>query len=357
MISHFGSHLKLSIFGASHAPQIGMELDGIPAGLSINLDALQHFLDRRAPGRSPWSTSRKEADIPEFQSGLDANVTNGDPIRAVIQNQNIRKADYDALRHIPRPGHADFTAWKKYGLDYDMSGGGPFSGRMTAPLCIAGGLCKQWLEQRGIRIGAHIAQIGAVKDASFHPLHPELDKIDPDFPTLTQESGESMQQMILSVKAEGDSIGGAVECAVVGLSAGLGAPMFGGIESRIAQIVYGIPAVKAVEFGQGCDYAFTRGSQSNDGYYLEGGRVQTLTNHCGGILGGITSGMPLIFRATFKPTPSIALPQRSVNLETMEEVTITVNGRHDPCIVPRAVAVVEAAAAIAIFDLILGESL
>ena len=353
MISHYGDSLKLSIFGTSHGPEIGMTLEGIPAGLSVDMEKLQHFLNRRAPGRSEWSTPRKEADLPHFQSGLTDGRTDGQTIRAVIYNENVRKADYDGLKRIPRPGHADYAAWMKYGLDFDMSGGGPFSGRMTAPLCIAGGLCKQWLEQRGIRIGAHIVQIGLMEGEYFQLLSPELDKIGADFPTLTQETAEIMQEIIAKAKADGDSVGGTVECAVTGLPAGLGGPMFGGVESRIAQIVYGIPAVKAVEFGQGNAYAVACGSLANDCYCLENGMVKTLTNNCGGILGGITNGMPLVFSATFKPTPSIAKPQRSVNLETMEEVTIEVNGRHDPCIVPRAVPVMEAAAAIAILDAIL----
>ena len=356
MISRFGNNLKLTIFGTSHGPEIGMTLEGIPAGLSVDMEKLQHFLHRRSPGGAEWSTPRKEADIPHFQSGLTNGYTDGQTIRAVIYNENVRKADYDGLKHIPRPGHADYAAWMKYGLDFDMSGGGPFSGRMTAPLCIAGGLCKQLLEQRGIRIGAHIVQIGLMEGEYFPLLSPELDEIGADFPTLTQETAEIMKETIAKAKMDGDSVGGTVECAVIGLPAGLGGPLFGGVESRIAQIVYGIPAVKAVEFGQGNAYAVACGSLANDCYYLENGMVKTHTNNCGGILGGITTGMPLVFSATFKPTPSIAKPQRSVNLETMEEVTIEVNGRHDPCIVPRAVPVVEAAVAIAIYDLILGES-
>ena len=354
MTSKFGTNLRLSIFGTSHGPEIGMTLCGIPAGLTVDLEKLQAFLDRRAPGRNEWSTPRKEADIPHFLSGLSGGVTDGETIHAVIYNQNVRKSDYTDLKYIPRPGHADYAAWMKYGLDFDMSGGGPFSGRLTAPLCIAGGLCKQWLEQRGIRIGAHIVQIGLMEGEYFKLLNPELDQIGASFPTLTAEAAEEMQETIAKARAEGESVGGTIECAVTGLPAGLGEPMFGGVESRIAQIVYAIPAVKAVEFGQGSAFSVACGSLSNDCYYIENGMIKTLSNNCGGILGGITNGMPLVFSATFKPTPSIAKPQKSVNMKTMEEVTIEVKGRHDPCIVPRAVPVVEAAAAIAIFDLILG---
>ena len=356
MISHYGENLKLSIFGASHAPEIGMELEGIPVGLSIDLEALQRFLDRRAPGHHPWSTSRKEGDVPHFQSGLTDGFTNGQVIRAVIFNENIQQGDYASLKHIPRPGHADFTAWIKYGIDFDMSGGGPFSGRMTAPLCIAGGLCKQWLEQQGIRIGAHIAWIGDVDDNRFDPLTPDLDGVQEDFPVLNRVCGQQMQEAIAEARKQGDSLGGIIECAVTGLPAGIGGPIFGGVEGKIAHAMYGIPAVKGVEFGLGFAGAGYHGSKANDPYVVKDGKIYATSNHCGGVLGGISTGMPIIFRVAFKPTPSISTPQTSVNLDTMEEVSIEINGRHDPCIVPRAVPVVEAAAAIAIYDLILGES-
>lgn len=354
MRSSFGENLKLTIFGTSHGPSIGMTLEGIPAGLPVEMDKLRQFLNRRAPGQNPWSTSRREADVPEFQSGIDDGVTTGDAITAVIYNQNVRSSDYDDLKYIPRPGHADFAAWMKYGLDFDMAGGGPFSGRMTAPMCIAGGLCKQWLEARGIRIGAHIRNIGVCGDLLFDRVNPELDAIGAEFPILKAENLERMMEWIEDAKNNGDSVGGRIECAVVGVPAGLGDAMFGGVEGRIAQIVYGIPGVKAVGFGlgspaTGCMF----GSEVNDNFVIEDGVVKTRTNHCGGILGGITNGMPIIFDVTIKPTPSIGKPQKSVNLKTMEEVTIAIKGRHDPCIVPRAVPVVEAAAAIAIYDLIL----
>ena len=356
MRSTYGENLKLTIFGASHAPEIGMTLSGIPAGLPVDLEKLQAFMNRRAPGQNTWSTARKEADVPHFLSGLSDGVTNSETIEAVIYNENIKKSDYDDLKYIPRPGHADFAAWMKYGLDFDMSGGGPFSGRMTAPMCIAGGLCKQWLEAKGIRIGAHIVQIGLMEGEYFKLMNPELDKIGTDFPTLSTATAEEMQNTIAKARAEGESVGGTVECAVIGLPAGIGGPMFTGVESRIAQIVYGIPAVKAVEFGQGEAFAIACGSTANDPFTVDNGVVKTLSNNCGGILGGITNGMPLVFSATFKPTPSIAKHQKSVNLKTMEEVTIQIKGRHDPCIVPRTVPVVEAAAAIAIYDLILENS-
>ena len=349
MSSTIGENLKLTIFGQSHGPAIGMTLDGIPAGLPVDMDALQAFLSRRAPGNNDWSTPRKEADKPVFLSGVTEAHTCGAPIAAVIYNTNTRSGDYDNLKHCPRPGHADYTAQVKYGGHQDSAGGGHFSGRLTAPLCIAGGLCKQWLEDMGIQISAHIQSIGPLEDTRFDPIDPELGKVGSIFPTLTSQAAEDMQSLIAQTRAKGDSVGGRIECAITGLPAGLGEPMFGGIENRIAQIIYGIPAVKGLEFGSTQHF----GSANNDAFTMENGVVRTVTNHCGGILGGITNGMPVLFTVTIKPTPSIALPQQTVDLTTGENTSITIQGRHDPCIVPRAVPVVEAAAAIAIFDILL----
>ena len=337
MASTYGENLHLSIYGTSHGPHIGMTLEGIPAGLAVDLTQLQAFLARRAPGQGPWSTSRKEADIPEFRSGLIHGCTNGEPITAWIYNQNVRPADYAELNHIPRPGHADYTAWKKYGMDFNMSGGGPFSGRLTAPMCIAGGMCKQWLETQDIHISAQILQVGSIHRNACD-----------DFQT-------AMLSEIENAKSRGDSVGGRIGCTVTGVPVGLGGPLFEGVEGHLASILYSIPAVKAVGFGAGEQFARLTGSQANDPFILKDGRIQTATNHCGGILGGITNGMPLVFDVTVKPTPSIAISQKSVDLERMEEVSIQVKGRHDPCILPRAVPVVEAAAAIALYDLILGK--
>lgn len=352
MSSTYGENLKLSIFGQSHGAGIGMTLDGIPAGLPVDMDALHNFLSRRAPGQNDWSTPRKEEDAPEFLSGIANGHTCGAPIAAVIYNKNTRSGDYDNLKDCPRPGHADYTAQVKYGGYQDAAGGGHFSGRLTAPLCIAGGMCKQWLESMGIRIGAHIQSIHHVYDKNFDSIQPELDKVGLAFPTLTAHAAEQMRDAIAKARAEGDSVGGTIECAITGLPAGIGEPIFGGVESRIAQIIYGIPAVKGLEFGS----TQLTGSENNDAFTMENGTVRTVTNHCGGILGGITNGMSIIFRASIKPTPSIAKPQQTVNLKTGEITTITIQGRHDPCIVPRAVPVVEAAAAIAIYDLILGNT-
>ena len=357
MSSTYGENLKLSIFGQSHCPAIGMTLDGIPAGLPVDLAKLQSFLNRRAPGQNGWSTPRKEEDSPEFLSGLVDGFTCGAPIAAVIRNTNTRSGDYDNLKDCPRPGHADYTAQIKYGGFQDVAGGGHFSGRLTAPLCIAGGLCKQWLEEMGIQIGAHIFSIaGSEGDPGFDPLKPELSAVRADFPVLDAASGEYMKEAIAEAHRQGDSVGGEIECAVTGIPAGIGEPMFGGVESRIAQIIYGIPAVKALEFGRGAGITCLPGSAANDAFCINDGSIRTVTNHCGGILGGITNGMPILFRVAFKPTPSIAQSQQTVNLQTGENTSLQVKGRHDPCIVPRAVPVVEAAAAIAIYDMILGNT-
>ena len=357
MSSTYGESLKLSIFGQSHGAAIGMTLDGIPAGLPVDSEKLQVFLNRRAPGQNDWSTPRKEADRPEFLAGIIDGFTCGAPIAAIIHNTNTRSGDYSNLKDCPRPGHADYTAQMKYGGFQDAAGGGHFSGRLTAPLCIAGGLCLQWLEEMGIQIRARILAIGGIQDeTAMNPLDPELDKLENIFPVLSASVGEQMKQKIEEARQNSDSVGGMIECYITGLPAGLGEPIFGGVESRIAQIIYGIPAVKAVEFGAGSAVADMYGSQCNDAYTVHDGQIKTTTNHAGGILGGITTGMPVIFRTAIKPTPSIVVPQNSVSLSRQETCMLTIHGRHDPCIVPRAVPVVEAAAAIAIYDLILGNT-
>ena len=333
-----------------------MTLDGIPAGLPVDLEKLQIFLDRRAPGHSDYSTPRKEADQPEFLAGILGGYTTGAPLAAIIRNTNTRSGDYSNLKDCPRPGHADYTAQIKYGGYQDAAGGGHFSGRLTAPLCIAGGLCKQWLEDMGIRICGHIVAIGGVADEPGVHLDwadPDLDLIQTDFPVLNPDAGQKMKDCIAAAKAAGDSVGGLIECIATGLPVGLGEPMFGGMESKIAQIIYGIPAVKGLSFGSGFAGAYMHGSENNDRYLVKDGIIRTERNYAGGILGGITNGMPLVFEVAVKPTPSISMPQKSISLSRMEEVELTVKGRHDPCIVPRAVPVIEAAAAIAIFDAVL----
>lgn len=356
MSSTYGEHLKLSLFGQSHGPAIGMTLDGIPAGLSVDFEKLQHFLNRRSPGNTPWSSPRKELDQPEFLSGILDSFTCGAPISAVIYNRNADSKSYSTVSECPRPGHADYTAHIKYGGFQDTAGGGHFSGRLTAPLCIAGGLCIQWLAAAGIRIGAHITQIGTATDCNFHDMMPELDQVGKHFPTLNPDAAIAMQSVIAEAKAHGDSIGGEIECAITGLPAGIGEPMFGGVESRIAQIIYGVPGVKSLSFGLGENYKTALGSSANDAYRVNGGSVILNSNNCGGILGGISAGTPVIFKVIIKPTPSISKEQHSVNLKTLSPQVLSTTGRHDPCIAPRAVPVIEAAAAIAVYDLILGNT-
>ena len=346
---YHGAVLRLSVFGQSHAEAVGMTLDGLPAGLPLDLQRLQRFLDRRAPGRNDWSTPRREEDSPEFLCGLKDGKTCGAPLTAVIRNRNTRSGDYEQLRRLPRPGHADYTAQCRYGGFQDASGGGHFSGRLTAPLCVAGGILLQMLETRGIRIDARIFSIAGITDNA--PFTESVS--EKAFPIISDAEGVRMREAIAAAGAEGDSVGGVIECRACGVPAGLGTPMFDGVENRLAQLAFAIPAVKGIEFGSGFGAAALRGSENNDPYVFEGGSVVTETNHAGGILGGITTGMPVVFRVAVKPTPSISRPQKTVNLETRQPETLRVQGRHDPCIVPRAVPVVEAVAAIAIADLIL----
>ena len=344
-----GKRIRLSIFGQSHAEAIGMTLDGLPAGMNVDMDMLQRFLNRRAPGRSEWSTARREEDIPEFLCGLKDGLTCGAPLTAIIRNTNVRKKDYADLQTLPRPGHADFTAQLRYHGFQDTSGGGHFSGRLTAPLCIAGGVLLQELERRGISAAARIVQIGSVRDDSAFD-GPVSEKA---FPVSDDRAAEKMTEAIRTAKAEGDSVGGVIECMITGFPGGVGDPFFDGLESRLSQMLFSIPAVKGVEFGAGFAAASLRGSENNDPFCIaREGQIATVTNHAGGILGGITNGMPIVFRLAVKPTPSIAMEQQSVNLESMKTQTLQIRGRHDPCIVPRAVPVAEAAAAIVLFDLL-----
>ena len=356
MSSEFGKLLRISIFGESHGTAIGVIMDGLPAGEAVDVEQLQAFLDRRRPGKNALSTARKETDAPQFLSGLSDGKTNGFPLAAVIANSDQHSGDYAALRSVPRPGHADYTAWVKWGGAADMRGGGHFSGRLTAPLCVAGGIAKQILARHGIFVGAHLLRVADVADDAF-PLLPSPPLFDAlaqkPFPTLNDAAGERMQAQILRARQDADSVGGVVECAAIGVPAGWGSPMFEGLESRLASALFGIPAVKGVEFGAGFQAAALRGSENNDPFTLSQSGVATTSNHSGGILGGISNGMPLLLRTAFKPTPSIARPQQSVNLETRQEVTLTIPGRHDPCVAHRAVPVVEAVTAAVLLDIAL----
>ena len=358
MANTYGNNLKLSIYGGSHDEEIGMRLSGFPKGLVLDREELQRFMARRAPNGGAFSTPRKEPDVPVFLSGLSAeSATTGEEIHAVIRNTNAHSKDYSFIYDTPRPGHADFAALCKYGKSVDLRGGGHFSGRLTAPLCIAGGMALQYLAKRGIRVGAHIASIHGIKDDCFDPVNVSADTFDAlgaaPFPVLNEAAGTRMQTAITEARGALDSVGGVIECAVTGLETGLGEHMFAGVEGRVSALLFSIPAVKGVEFGEGFHAADLFGSENNDAYTTDGKTVTTVTNHSGGILGGMTNGMPLVFRAVFKPTPSIAREQQTVSLSRMENTTISVPGRHDPTVVVRAVPVVEAAAAIAVLDLIL----
>ncbi|MBQ8577261.1 MAG: chorismate synthase [Clostridia bacterium] len=358
MSSIIGNHLKVSIFGQSHAPGIGCVIDGLPSGEPINMTELEAFLARRAPGKDPLSTARKEADKPEFVSGILDGHTCGAPVCAIIYNTDQHSKDYSEIADKPRPGHADYTAHIKYGGAQDVRGGGHFSGRLTAPICIAGGIAQQILARRGIRVGAHIYAVNGVYDDAFDPCDIPVSVFDAvaqkKFPVLNDEKGAEMQARILAAKAELDSVGGIIECAVTGLPVGIGDPMFDGMENRLARILFGVPAVKGVEFGDGFAAAAKRGSENNDAMeYAPDGSVRMKTNHAGGILGGITTGMPLWFRCALKPTPSIAREQETVSLSKGKNAILAIHGRHDPCIVQRAVPVIIAAAAIGILDAVL----
>ena len=388
MSSSFGRRLRTTVFGQSHAAAIGVVLDGLPAGEAIDLDELTAFMQRRAPGRSAVSTQRRETDAFEVLSGLVDGQTCGAPLALVIQNHDARSASYAETNYVPRPSHADYPATVKYGSAYDARGGGQFSGRLTAPLCLAGGVCKQLLRRRGVRVAARAQSIAGVVDewaagagafgekaetaggvavdaagsliavpgaadaaATIDALEAATGR---ELPTLNAAAGEAMKQAILAAQAEGDSVGGVVECLATGLPVGLGEPLFGGIENRLAAAIFAIPAVRGIEFGAGFAAANMRGSEHNDAYIVDAsGQVSTQTNNHGGILGGLSSGLPIVFRVAFKPTPSIALPQQSVDLRSLEPTTLEIKGRHDPCIVPRAVPCVEAAAAIVLLELLL----
>ncbi len=358
MSSTWGSNLKISIFGGSHTEAIGVVIDGLPAGETIDFEQILAQMARRAPGRDKSSTPRKESDRPKVLSGLLDGVLTGAPLAAVIQNNNTISKDYSELKVHPRPGHADYPASVRYNKANDIRGGGHFSGRLTACMVFAGAVCRQILEKRGVHIGGHVLSIGPVRDTPFDPVHvspAELDRLAARyFPVIGEGVEDAMRAEIETARMALDSIGGVVECAVTGMPAGIGSPMFGGVENVLASIIYGVPAVKGLEFGDGFGVASLRGSQNNDPYYYdESGAVRTRTNHAGGILGGITTGMPIVFRAAVKPTSSIAQEQDTVDLETGENAKLCVHGRHDPCIVPRAVPVIESAAAIALLDMLL----
>lgn len=355
MSSTWGNNIKISIFGESHGVGIGVVIDGLPAGEKIDFDEVQFQMNRRAPGQDNTSTPRREEDMPEVCAGILNDITTGAPLCAVIENANTRSVDYDKLQRLPRPGHADYTAAVRYNGYNDVRGGGHFSGRLTAPLTFAGSICRQILARRGITIGAHIYAIGNIYDIPFDPVDvnaEQLTELQNHFFALNKpETEASMRRMIDEARMDRDSVGGIIEAAAVGVPAGIGSPMFNGVENTLASIIYGVPAVKGVEFGAGFDIVRMRGSEANDPYKIMGNRVITTSNNNGGILGGISNGMPILLRAAIKPTPSISQEQHTVDLKEGRDAILTVGGRHDPCIVPRALPVIESAMAIGITDL------
>ena len=355
MASFWNNRISISIFGESHGAAIGVVIDNLPAGEYIRLEEVKEFLSRRAPKKNKTSTPRSEKDMPQIMSGLYNNRTTGTPLCAFIQNTDQHSNDYKNVQTLARPGHADYTGAKRYQGFNDVRGGGHFSGRLTAPLVFAGAICAQILERRGIYTGAHIASIHGINDKKFN--HTTVSREDilnvrkKEFPVIDDKAGEKMIADVEKAHNALDSLGGIIECACVNIPAGIGSPMFEGLENTISQLVFGIPAVKGIEFGAGFKVAQMLGSQNNDEFYVDDhGHVLTRTNNHGGILGGISSGMPLVFRVAIKPTPSISQPQKTIDYSQLKNDTITIKGRHDPCIVPRAVPCVEAAVNIAVLN-------
>ena len=354
MSGTWGRNLRLTIFGESHGGGIGMVVDGIPAGMPVDEAAIARDMARRAPGNDPTATARKEADAVRILSGVYRGFTTGAPLCGVIENTNTRSQDYENIARVARPGHADYTGFVRFGGFNDPRGGGHFSGRLTAPLVFAGALARQWLGRKGVEVGAHIASIGSVADDRFDPCAVTGEQIRAlqkmRFPLLDHEQEAPMRAEVDAARRELDSVGALVECAAVGLPAGWGDPFFESVEGTIASLLFSVPAVKGVEFGTGFGLCSMRGSEANDPMRAENGKVTSLSNHNGGILGGITNGMPLIVRAAIKPTASIAQCQQSVELLTGENADLEVRGRHDPCIALRAVPVIEAAVMLGLME-------
>ena len=355
MSSTWNNNISFTVFGESHGPAIGVCMDNVPPGETIDVDKIYKFMSRRAPKNDGTTTMRKESDIPQIISGYHNGKTTGTPLVAMIANTDQHSQDYNNLSKLARPGHADYTGALRYRGFNDIRGGGHFSGRLTAPLCFAGAVAQQILEKRGIYIGAHISEIHGITDKSFDPINTSRQDIielrDKDFPVIIDVQGNEMKKEILNARENQDSVGGIIECIAVNVPAGIGSPIFDGLENSIAQLIFGIPAVKGLEFGAGFDVAKMTGSENNDEFYVnERGIVVTKTNSHGGILGGISSGMPITLRVAVKPTPSISKPQETIDYSAMKNETLVVKGRHDPCIVPRAVPCVEAAVSLAILS-------
>lgn len=353
MISKIDRKISISISGESHSEFMEGVLSGIPKGERISLDYIKGQMERRSPGKDATTTPRKEADEVEIVAGILDGFTTGEDIKIIIKNTNQHSTDYESIKYTPRPSHADYPAYVKFGGKADMRGGGHYSGRLTAVLTALGAVCRQVLSARDITVGGHIYNIGESFDIAFDSVGLEKEQLEnlstQYFSTISEDAKEDMIKTILDAKKDNDSIGGTVEIAVIGLGVGIGNHMFGGVENMISSLVYAVPAVKGVSFGAGFDFSYLRGSEANDAFfYMKDGEIKTATNNCGGILGGMTSGMPIIVKAALKPTPSIGRTQNTVDLRTKEDTLIKIGGRHDPCIVPRALPAIEAAVAIAV---------
>lgn len=345
-----GRVYRVTSFGESHGQVVGVVVDGCPPGHAIDLDRVQTELERRRPGQTAVTSTRNEEDRVEVLSGVYGGRTTGAPICMVIRNKDADPSAYEDIRWRPRPGHADYTAHVKYGGFGDHRGGGRFSGRITVAHVMAGALAKQLLEPLGVKVVAYTKSIHGITAPGLTPekalAYTESNPVRCPDP----ETAGRMLEAVEEARRAGDSLGGSVECLALGVPPALGEPVFDTLEGDLSRALFSVPAVKAVEFGAGTGFSSMRGSEANDPYAVRGGRVVTLTNNAGGINGGISSGMPVVVRATFRPTPSIGLPQVTVDLRTMEEETLEVRGRHDPCIVPRAVPVVESTVAMVLLD-------
>ena len=361
MSSTLGDKIKISVFGESHGNGIGVVIDGLPAGEAIDMEAVLLQMSRRAPGRDKTATPRKESDLPKILSGILGSTLTGAPLCAVIENTNTRSGDYGNLLSQPRPGHSDYTAFVKYNAANDIRGGGHFSGRLTAPLVFAGAVCRQLLEKRGIKIAAHIESIGSVRDSRFDPVGIDTELIErlnrSSFALIDEGVEQAMRDEVEAARLDRDSVGGTIECIVTGFPKGHGTPLFDGIDSRLASLLFAVPAVRGVAFGSGFLSAQMTGSAHNDPYVLQNGSVRTETNRHGGIIGGISTGMPIVFLVAVKPAASIGKPQKTLCLSTGRQAVLTIEGRHDACIAVRAVPVIEAVAALALYDLYLEETL
>lgn len=343
--------LSVTIAGESHAKALSVIIEGIPAGVKIDSFKLRDFMKRRVPGKNKYSTSRNETDIPVILSGIKNGFSTGAPISAMIENNDTRSRDYGEKLDVPRPAHADYPASVKFGEYFDFCGGGQFSGRLTAAMCFAGGIAKELLSSKGIEVCAHIASIHGIEDESYSSGISDVS--EKEFPVISDAAGELMKAEIDKARMSGDSVGGCIECAVTGLSPGIGDALYGGLDGELAKAVFAVPAVKGVEFGAGFDVCGMLGSENNDEYFTDGNDIKTTTNNHGGILGGMSSGMPILLRVAMKPTPSIARKQNSVSLSKHKNVELEINGRHDPCVVPRAVPCIESMCALAILGKIL----